>query len=174
MRFRAWVLVMVLAVALAPAALSGEKHESKPAKSQTGALEVEPGPPLSLQARLVNLQKNTNGGIASVSLDAIAAADLKEVTLTVTLPQNVSFSDGTRVYTQTINLASGSTFDLPKDLIVTKDGKYNISIEASGTTSQGKPVRRGMSYKLLVGMQDKLPPVKDGAIEYQGASGGGN
>jgi len=175
MKFRAWISILILAVALAPVALSGERHDAKPAKSQTnGALEVEPTPPLSLQARLVNLQKNSNGGIASVALDAIAAADLREVTLTVTLPQGVSFSDGTQVYSQTINIASGATFDLPKDLIVSKDGKYNVSLEAVGNTSQGKPVRRGMTYKLLVGVQDKLPAVKDGAIEYKGVPGGGN
>lgn len=175
MKLRSWVLVMVLAVALAPAVLAGEQHGTKPAKSRTGgALEVEPGPPLSLQARLVNLQKNPNGGIASVDLGAIASTELKEVTVTVTLPQDVTFADGTRVYSQTVNLAAGATFDLPKDLIVAKDGKYNISIEAAGTTPNGKAVRRGMSYKLLVGVQEKLPPVKDGAIEYQGAPGGGN
>ena len=109
-----------------------------------------------------------------MELDALAAVDLQEVTLTVTLPQEITFADGSRVYTQTINLTAGTTFDLPKDLIVGKDGKYNVSIEAAGTTSQGKPVRRGLSYKLLVGAQEKLPPVKDGAIEYQGVPGGGN
>ena len=171
-----WSWGLVLAIALAPLAAAGEKRGGKTDKrgQATPALEVEPGPPLSLDVRLVNLQKNANGGVASVALDALAAVDLKEVTLTLTLPQGVTFADGSRVCSQTINLSSGATFDLPRDLLVGKDGKYVVSIEASGTTSQGKPVRRAMAYKLLVGTQEKLPPVKDGAIEYQGVPGGGN
>jgi len=173
---KVWLLGLALAITLAPAAVAGGNPNSKSAKggASSATKEVEPGPPLALEVRLVNLQKNSNGGVASVSLDALASVDLQEVTLTVKLPQDITFADGSRVYTQTINLSAGSTFDLPKDLIVGKDGKYTVSIEASGTTSQGKPVRRGLAYKLLVGAQDKLPPVKDGAIEYQGAPGGGN
>jgi len=171
-----WLLGLALAITLAPAAVAGGNPNEKSAKrgASSSYKEVEPGPPLALEVRLVNLQKNTNGGVASVALDALASVDLQEVTLKVTLPQDITFADGSRVYTQTINLSAGSTFDLPKDLIVGKDGKYTVSIEASGTTSQGKPVRRGLAYKLLVGAQEKLPPVKDGAIEYQGAPGGGN
>ena len=173
---KVWLLGLALAITLAPAAVAGGNPNSKSAKggASSAAKEVEPGPPLALEVRLVNLQKNSNGGVASVALDALASVDLQEVTLTVKLPQDITFADGSRVYTQTINLSAGSTFDLPKDLIVGKDGKYTVSIEASGTTSQGKPVRRGLAYKLLVGAQDKLPSVKDGAIEYQGAPGGGN
>jgi hypothetical protein len=156
--------------------MAGKNSSPKPARRNASkpALEVEPGPPLSLQVSMVNLQKNSNGGVASVSLDALAAVDLQEVTLTVTLPQEITFADGSRVFTQTIDLSAGAKFDLPKDLIVAKDGKYNVSIEAAGTTSKGKPVRRAIAYKLLVGTQEKLPPVKDGAIEYQGVSDGGN
>jgi hypothetical protein len=173
---KVWLLGLALAVIVAPAAMAGKKSSPKSAKrhAPSATHEVEPGPPLSLQVNLVNLQKNPNGGVASVSLDALTAVDLQEVTLTVTLPQEITFVDGSRVYTQTMDLSAGATFDLPKDLIVAKDGKYNISIEAAGTTPQGKPVRRGLAYKLLVGTQEKLPPVKDGAIEYQGAPGGGN
>jgi len=165
-----------MAIGVVPAVMAGGNPSSKPSKQRaaSSAHEVEPGPPLALEVRLVNLQKNSNGGVASVALDALASVDLQEVTLTVTLPQDITFADGSRVYTQTVNLSAGATFDLPKDLIVGKDGKYNVAIEASGTTSQGKPVRRGMSYKLLVGAQEKLPSVKDGAIEYQGVPGGGN
>jgi hypothetical protein len=173
---KVWLLGLALAIALAPAALAEGKSSPKSSKRGTSssAQEVEPSPPLSLQVRLVKLQKHTNGGVASVELDALASVDLQEVTVTVTLPNEITFADGSRVYTRTINLAAGTTFDLPKDLIVGKDGKYDISIEAAGTTSKGKPVRRGLSYKLLVGDQEKLPPVKDGAIEYQGVADGGN
>jgi hypothetical protein len=171
-----WVLGLSLAVAFAAPGLAGARQDERPGRRAhtSPALEVEPGPPLSLSVQLVNLQKNVSGGVASVDLGALAAVDLKEVTVTVTLPQDVTFADGSHVYTQTLNLAAGATFDLPKDLLVGKDGKYNIALDASGTTSQGKPVHRGFSYKLLVGTQEKLPPVKDGAIEYQGVPGGGN
>ena len=172
---KVWFLGFALVIALAPAVLAGERQGAKTGKksSSVSTLEVEPGPPLSLEVKLVNLQKNTKGGIASVSLNALAAVDLQEVTVKVTLPQDVTFADGSRVYTQTLNLSAGSTFDLPKDLLVGKDGKYVLNIEASGTTPQGKPVHRGMAYKLLVGAQEKLPPVKDGAIEFQGVPDGG-
>ena len=173
---KTWVLGLSMALAFAAGGLAGAKQDERPAKQAKAspALEVEPGPPLTLSAKLVNLQKNVSGGVASVDLGALAAIDLKEVTVTVTLPQGVTFADGTRVYTQTLSLAAGAALDLPKDLLVGKDGKYNVTLEASGTTSQGKPVHRGYSYKLLVGVQDKLPPTKDGAIEYQGVPGGGN
>jgi len=173
---KVWLLGLALAITLAPAAVAGGNSSSESAKRGVSSSykEVEPGPPLALEVRLVNLQKHTNGGVASVALDALASVDLQEVTLKVTLPQDITFADGSRVYTQTVNLSAGTTFDLPKDLIVGKDGKYTVSIEASGTTTQGKPVRRGLAYKLLVGTQEKLPPVKDGAIEYQGTPGGGN
>jgi len=174
-RFLSWALVLTLALTTRVVA-GGKQPNDKPAKrGQTGgALEVEPGPPLSLNVRLVNLQKNASGGVASVALDAQSVVDLKQLTITLTLPPDVTFADGSRVYTQTIDLAAGATFDIPKDLLVGKDGKYNFSIDASGATIQGKPVHRGLAYKLLVGAQDKLPPVKDGAIEYQGVPGGGN
>ena len=60
-----WSWGLVLAIALAPLAAAGEKRGGKTDKrgQATPALEVEPGPPLSLDVRLVNLQKNANGGV---------------------------------------------------------------------------------------------------------------
>jgi len=170
-----WYLALALSIALAPVSLAGSKRSAKAAaRNPSGqALEVEPSPPLSLDVRLINLQKNSKGGVASVALDALSDLELSEVTVTVTLPPDVTFSDGSRVFTQTLNLSAGSTFTIPKDLLVDKDGKHIVTLEATGTTPQGKAVRRGMAYKLLVGAQEKLPEAKDGAIEYEGVPGGG-
>jgi len=171
---KAWLAAIILAMAVAPVCAAGSGKEPGQKGKPAPALEVEPTPPLALDVKMVKLQKNSSGGVASVALDALASADLKEVTVTVTLPANVTFADGSRVFTQTVDLASGQDLKIPKDLLVSKDGKYVVSVEAAGTTTKGKAVRRGFSYKLLVGAQDTLPPVKDGAIEYQGVSGGGN
>jgi len=170
-----WFLGLAMAIALAPVCLAAGKRGTKsPARAKPGAaLEVEPTPPLSLEVKLVNLQKNSRGGVATVALEALSALDLQEVTVTVSLPPDVTFADGTRVFTQTVNLSAGSTYKLPKDLLVGKDGKFMVSVEAAGITTQGKPVHRGTAYKLLVGAEESLPPVKDGAIEYQGVPDGG-
>jgi hypothetical protein len=133
---------------------------------------TEPAPPLSLEFRLANLQKNTSGGVASFSLEAASSVALEEVTFSVRVPSGAVFSDGTQEKTWTSPLTSGGTLSLPFDLLVPKDGKYVLSGEASGNY-QGKPVHRALSYKLLVGVQDKAPKVKDGAIEYPGVPGGG-
>ena len=170
---KAWLAVFVLAIAVAPVCAAGSGKEGAKGKPAP-AMEVEPSPPLALDVKMTKLQKQSNGGIASLSLDALASVELKEVTVTVTLPANVTFTDGSRVFTQTVNLAAGQDLKIPKDLLVTKDGKYFVSVEANGTTTKGKAVHRGLSYRLLVGAQESLPPVKDGAIEYQGVSDGGN
>jgi hypothetical protein len=171
---KAWLAVIVVAIALAPVYAAGSGKEQAAKAKSAPATEVEPSPPLALDVKMVKLQKHSNGGVASLDLDALASVELKEVTVTVTLPANVTFTDGSRVFTQTVNLAAGEDLKIPKDLLVTKDGKYFVSVEATGTTTKGKPVHRGLSYRLLVGAQDTLPPVKDGAIEYQGVSDGGN
>ena len=171
---KAWLALFVLAIAVAPVCAAGSGKEQGAKGKPAPAMEVEPSPPLALDVKMVKLQKNSNGGIASLSLDALASVDLREVTVTVKLPANVTFADGSSVYTQTVDLAAGKDLKIPKDLLVGKDGKYFVSVEAVGTTTKGKPVRRGFSYRLLVGTQDTLPPVKDGAIEYQGVSDGGN
>ncbi|HEU5180762.1 MAG TPA: hypothetical protein VFW45_08215 [Candidatus Polarisedimenticolia bacterium] len=171
---KAWLALFVLAIAVAPVCAAGSGKEPGAKGKPAPAMEVEPSPPLALDVKMVKLQKNSNGGVASLNLDALASVELKEVTVTVTLPPNVSFADGSHVFTQTVDLSAGQDLKIPKDLLVAKDGKYIVSVEAAGTTTKGKAVRRGLSYRLLVGAQDTLPPVKDGAIEYQGVSDGGN
>jgi len=164
---------LLLATCLAVPVLAGE-NPGKTAKAARPhpAPTVEPGPPLSLNVRLVNLQKNVSGGVASVSMEARASVDLEEVTLTADLPGGVIFADGSQSKTWTFNLPAGATNSIPVDLLVSSDGKYNISLRAAGTHSGG-PVRRGLAYRLLVGVEEKLPAPRDGAIEYPGVPGGG-
>ena len=170
-----WILAVAMSVSLPFPCLADGKADDRTSRRvrPNAIIEVEPLPPLSVQARLVNLQKHKNGGVASVVLDAASAIDLDEVTLSIKLPPDVTFADGSTVYTQTVKLSAGATFNLPKDLLVGKDGKHVIQLEATGTTRQGKPIHRGSAFRLLVGAQDSPPPVKDGAIEFQGAPGGG-
>src|SRR5262245_30062102 len=174
--YKYWILAAAVAILLPHHCLAEGKSGAKgPGKDRPRkVMEVEPSPPLSIQARLVNLQKNKNGGVASVVLDAASDIDMDEVTISVKLPPNVTFADGSNVFTQTVKLSAGVTINLPKELLVGKDGKHVIQLEASGTTSEGKPIHRGTAFRLLVGTQDSLPAVKDGAIEYQGAPDGGN
>jgi hypothetical protein len=143
----------------------GTAHRVQPATT-------EPAPPLSAGVRLVSLQKNASGGVASMSLDAQSGVDMEEVTLSVSLPEGVIFTDGTRSKTWTATIASGGSLSYPFDLLVSRDGKFIVSGEAAGV-SNGKPVHRGFSQKLLVGVQEKDPKPKDGAIEFPGTPGGG-
>lgn len=169
-----WILVTAVAILLPlPCFAEGWGDTKTASKERPKQVLEEPTLPLSIEARLVHLQKNKNGGVATVVLDASSAIDLEEVTITVKLPPSVSFVDGSTVYTRTVKLAAGTKLHLPKDLLVGKDGKHFIRLEATGTTRQGQPIRRGTAFRLLVGAQDPRPPVKDGAVEYQGATDGG-
>lgn len=154
----------------AQAGAASDKAHAKPGSHP--APTVEPAPPLSLDVRLVNLQKNPRGGVATVSLDTGSTLDLEEVTLSVRLPDGVIFSDGSRTKAWTFGVGSGTLHQIPADLLVTADGRYVISASVSGNY-QGKPIHRGSSFRLLVGVQDKNPQAKDGAIEYPGVPGGG-
>jgi len=165
--------VLFLAVGLAVPALAGTSaQKTKGGAPSKSAATVEPAPPIALNVRLVNLQKNTSGGVATVSADTSSSVNLDEVTLNMSLPAGVVFADGTRTKTWTFSLAAGGTFNAPADLLAGADGKYVISVEATGSY-QGKPVHRGHSFKLLVGVLEKGAQPKDGAIEYPGVPDGG-
>jgi len=133
---------------------------------------VEPSLPLTLDVRLVNLQKNSRGGVASLALDVASAVDLDEVTVSAKLPGGVVFSDGTHSQTWKFDSKAKGTLRIPTDLLVGYDGKFPVSVEVNGTF-RGNVIHRAMSYKLLVGGQEGLPPVRDGAIEFQGVPEGG-
>ena len=165
--------ILLLAVGLAIPALAG------PGPGKTGAgdrskpaMTVEPAPPISVNVRLANLQKNSRGGVATISVDTGVAVELGEVTLDMKLPGGVVFSDGSKARTWTFTVAAGGTSSVAADLLVDSDGKYNIPVKATASY-QGKPLNRAVSFKLLVGVEEKRPLPKDGAIEYPGVPGGG-
>ena len=164
---------LLLAAGLAVPALA----DPGPGKTQPGAhpspaITVEPAPPISINVRLANLQKNASGGVATVSVDASSAIGLGEVTLDMKLPGGIVFSDGSRARTWTFSVAAGGTFNATVDLLVGADGKYNIPVKTTASY-QGKPMNRATSFKLLVGVEEQRPQPKDGAIEYPGVPGGG-
>lgn len=161
--------VFVLAAGQASAG-GAERHKS--ARRVAQGSTTEPAPPLSLDVKLTNLQKNGSGGVATISLDASSTVTLEGVSLSMSLPDGVIFSDGSRSKNWTFDLAAGGTYKIPADLLVSSDGKYVLSAEAT-SSYKTKPVHRGSSLKLLVGVQEKMPPSKDGAIEFQGVPGGG-
>jgi len=171
---RFWISAMAVAILFPLPCLAEGGGDTKTAgKERPKPVLEEPTLPLSIEARLVRLQKNKNGGVASVVVDASSLIDLDDVTITVKLPPSVRFADGSAVHTQTVKIAAGATLHLPKDLLVGKDGKHFILLEATATTRQGQPIHRGVGFRLLVGAQDPRPPVKDGAIEYKAATDGG-
>jgi len=164
---------LFLAVGLAVPVLAGTSAEkAKAGAPSRSAATVEPAPPIALNVRLVNLQKNTRGGVATVSADTSSTVNLDEVTLKMNLPAGVYFADGTRTKTWTFGLPGGGTSNVPADLLVGADGKYVISVEAA-SVYRGRPVHRGFSFNLLVGVEEEHPQPKDGAIEYRGVLGGG-
>ena len=158
------------AVAAGPGAKGSDKAEK--GTTPTAPLTVEAGPPLTLDIQLVNLQKNSRGGVASLSMETRSASAIDPVTLVVDLPTGVTFTDGSRNKSWTFSLAAGGTVTIPADLLVADDGKYVVRGQTSGTF-HGKLMHRGTAFRLLVGVQDTPPPVKDGAIEYPGVPGGG-
>lgn len=168
-RILAAVLFLAVGLAILGLAGAGQTQAGAPAKS---VVTVEPAPPIALSVRLVSLQKNASGGVATVSADTSSSVGLGEVTLKMNLPAGVFFTDGTRTRTWTFTLPAGGTSSVPADLLVGADGKYVIPVEAT-SVYQGKPVHRGHSFKLLVGVKEEDPQPKDGAIEYKGVLGGG-
>jgi len=165
--------VLFLAVGLAVPVLAGASAEKANANGPSkSAVTVEPAPPIALNVRLVSLEKNASGGVATVTADTSSAVNLGEVTLKMNLPAGVFFTDGTRTRTWTFTLPTGGTSSVPVDLLVGADGKFVIPVEAT-SVYRGKPVHRGHSFKLLVGVEENPEKPKDGAIEYPGAPGGG-
>ncbi len=165
--------VLFLAAGLAiPALACTSAERARAGAPSVSVATTEPVPPLALNVRLVNLQKSASGGVATISTEAGSTVGLTEVTLKMNLPAGVSFTDGTRSRSWTFTLSEGGTFSVPADLLVGADGKYIIPVDATGVY-QGRSVHRGISFKLLVGVQEERPQPKDGAVEYQGVPGGG-
>jgi hypothetical protein len=172
---RALVIGLLLAAGLAANAPAAEKGNKKGGSSTEHQRSfppptTEPAPPLSLDLVLSTLQKNSSGGVASMSLKAGSSVALDEVRITLRAPAGVVFDDGSQERTWTSKLSAQEPFSFPFDLLISKDGKYVITGEATGQF-EGRLLHRGISYKLLVGVREKSPQLKDGAIEYPGVPG---
>ncbi len=167
--FAIFALALLGAGALmaAPAKGAGDRPEGPSVQPVT----VEPVPPLSLSIRLAGLQKYTRGGVASIVVEADSAVDLESVTLAVHLPDKVSFADGTRVKNWDRRLEKGGRIEIPADLLVGGDGVYTVSAEATATF-HGTPLHRGIAFTLSAGVPEAKLPIRNGAIEYPGVTGG--
>jgi hypothetical protein len=171
-RSRTWPPLLAAAVLLSllPAGGSILSASPKPpeAARQTAQLTSEPQPPLELKVGLGELQKNRRGGIATLRIDLSASVAVAGAVLTVKAPAPLVFADGSTVKTWNLDLAASHAGSIPVDVIASQDGKYAITAEIEGTVD-GRPVRRGAAYKLLVGVKEKEHRIKDGAIEFTAA-----
>jgi hypothetical protein len=136
--------------------------ESRPTTRAT----VEPLPPLGVTVELVSLQKNPRGGVASLLLKVDGVGPLASCVVTARVPGSLVFADGSTVRTWEVDLTTAGEHSIPVDVIAPKDGSYVISVDVEGT-AQGRPIRRGVAHKLLVGVRETPRQVKDGAIEYR-------
>jgi len=139
---------------------------------KTSRPTIDPEPPLALTVELVTLQKNAKGGVASLRLTVNAPSSATGVVVTARVPGKLVFSDGSTLKSWYVNLDAAGTASVSTDVIAPDDGKFVVSAEVSGNI-QGKSIHRGAALKLLVGVQEPAPKVKDGAIEYAGSQGGG-
>jgi len=146
--------------------------KAKGTRKSVSQLTVDPEPPVAVTVELVTLQKNPNGGVASLLFRANATVSTEGAVISARVPGNLVFSDGSNAKTWSVDLVAAGTQGVTADVIVPQDGKYVISAEVTGT-AKGRPIHRGAAFKLLVGVQEPPPQVKDGAIEYAGSPGGG-
>jgi len=167
-------LVALLVAGLSSAALGfpGAPGKAKGTRKLLSQPTVDPEPPAAVTVELVSLQKNPNGGVASLLFRANATVSTEGAVISARVPGNLVFSDGSNAKTWNVDLVAAGTQSVTTDVIVPQDGKYVISAEVTGT-AKGKPIHRGVAFKLLVGVQEPPPTVKDGAIEYAGSPGGG-
>jgi len=167
-------LVALLLAGLAGEAfgLPGAPGRAKGTRKLLSQPTVDPEPPIAVTVELVTLQKNPNGGVASLVFRANATVSTEGAVISARVPGNLVFSDGSNAKTWNVDLVAAGTQSVTTDVIVPQDGKYVISAEVTGT-AKGKSIHRGAAFKLLVGVQEPAPNVKDGAIEYEGSPGGG-
>jgi hypothetical protein len=167
--------ILILSAALAWPLLSGLAGGAPGSTAPPGsALEaspfvqvtVEPLPPLNVTVELVSLQKNPRGGVASLLLKVSGVGPLASLVVTARVPGSLVFADGSTVRTWEVDLATAGGHSIPVDVIVPKDGTYVISFDVE-SAAQGRPIRRGVAHKLLVGVKETPRKVKDGAIEYR-------
>lgn len=165
---RSKTLPAFIMISLVACLSQGDARGSQMASRPT----IDPEPPLALKVELISLQKNAKGGVASLRLTVTAQMDATGVVVTAKAPGKLVFSDGSSQKSWSVSLDETGTVSLSTDVIASEDGKFVVSAEVSGSI-QGKPVHRGAALKLLVGVQEPAPRIKDGAIEYAGSQGGG-
>jgi len=171
------LLMIPLAIRTAPGSGDGgslhhgPKAQPRPAATATGISGVpttEPLPPLGLSVETTAMQKNVQGGIASLLFKVTASIAIEEAVLTARTPDRVVFADGSTAKTWKVDLAAGGVASVPAEVVVPEDGKYSITVEIAGL-AHGKAIRRAASHKLLVGVKERKGKTKDGAIEYPAA-----
>jgi hypothetical protein len=136
---------------------------------------VEPQPDLALTVELGSLQKSARGGVARLLVGVSSGLDLSEVTLSGKVPADLVFADGSKARRWSVKRAARIEQVISVDVIVPRDGAFDISFELEGIVSTGgKPIRRGAAYELRIGVEGPLPPVRDGAIEYRISPEGGS
>ena len=174
LRFLHVPLAALLVVGLSSAmpGFPGAPRKAKGTHKLLSQPTVDPEPPVAVSVEMVTLQKNSNGGVASLRFRANATVSMEGAVLSAKVPGNLVFSDGSSAKSWNVDLAAAGAQGVTADVIVPQDGKYVISAELTGT-AKGTPIHRGVAYKLLVGVQEPTPKIKDGAIEYAGSPGGG-
>jgi hypothetical protein len=157
-------IMVLLAAGLGWGDARGSQAASRPT--------IDPEPPLALDVELVSLQKSAKGGVATLRLNVKAQMVATGVVVTAKVPGKLVFSDGSAQKSWNVSLDASGTASLSADVIASEDGKFVVSAEVSGSI-EGRPVHRGAALKLLVGVREPAPRVKDGAIEYAGSQSGG-
>lgn len=173
------LLPVALAALLAAGAAGGALgHAGAPPKAPGASPApsqptVDPQPPLGLEVEIIALQKSPRGGVASLVLKLSASTGIAEAVVSARTPADLVFADGSTVKTWNVDLTTAGAQSIPVDVIVPEDGKYVISVEVTGLAG-GKPIHRGAAARLGVGVKDRGPMVKDGAIEYPASPDGGS
>lgn len=152
------------------AATSDEALE--PSRATVGQT-VEPLPGVAVSVELGSLEKTAKGGVATLLVGVKTGLDLSEATLSAKAPTGLVFADGSPSRTWKALRAGRGEQVIPVEVIVPRDGAFDISFVLEGTAG-GKPIRRGVAYELQVGVETPRVKSRDGAIEYRASPEGGN
>ena len=131
------------------------------------AATVDPLPGLALNLNVNAVEETARGGVISLTLETTSAVQVETLSLVMQLPPHIVFADGSKEKTWEVTLDAGGSAVLPIDLLVGRPGRFVLKAEAIGTLGE-RTIRRGTAYPLVVGMSERLPEVKDGAIQYRG------
>jgi hypothetical protein len=132
---------------------------------------VEPLPGLALDLILNAIDETASGGIVSLTVETASLVQFETLSLAMHLPPHIVFADGAKERTWEVTLDAGGRGVLTVDLLVDRSGRFHISAEAIGTSGE-RTIRRGTAYPLVVGMSERRPEVKNGAIQHRGLVSG--